>query len=71
MAKRSNPSVVSTYREPESVRVSVRKIDNGFLVTHSTSGPKGYKESEFYHPTKPKLDMPTAKPAPAKKPRST
>lgn len=56
---------------PESVRVSVRKIDNGFLVTHSTDGPKGWKETEVYHPTKPKVAFAIPRPSAAKKPRST
>lgn len=45
--------------------VSVRKIDNGFIVSKSSSTPKGYKSTEVFSPTKPKLDIPVAaKPAP-------
>jgi hypothetical protein len=45
----------------EYASVSVRKIDNGFIVSRSVSGPKGYKSSETFSPTKPKLEVPIAK----------
>lgn len=51
--------------DSESVSVSIRAIENGFLITKATSGPKGYECTDTYSPTKPKLDIPAA--APAKK----
>jgi hypothetical protein len=62
MAKRSN--IVPMPRD-EYASVSIRKIDNGFIVSRSVSGPKGYSCSETFSPTKPKLDIPVA-PAKAK-----
>lgn len=41
--------------------VSVRKIENGYLICESTSGPKGYKQSERFSPTKPQITMPSTK----------
>lgn len=51
--------VSSTARtqQDEYHSVSVRKIDNGFIVNKSTSGPKGYKSSETYHVKKPNIDI--------------
>lgn len=43
--------------EPEHHSVSVRKIDNGFIVRTSKSGPSGYNSSEAYHPKKPNIDI--------------
>lgn len=37
--------------------VSVRKIENGYVVSEYTSGPKGYKSSERFSPTPPKIDI--------------
>lgn len=45
----------------EYASVSVRKIDNGYIVSRSVSGPKGYKCSEEFSATKPKLEIPTTK----------
>jgi hypothetical protein len=42
----------------EYASVSIRKIDNGFIVSRSISGPKGYSCTETFSPTKPKLDLP-------------
>ena len=50
----------------EYASVSIRKIDNGFIVSKSVSGPKGYSCTETFSPTKPKLDVPGMKSAPAK-----
>lgn len=42
--------------------VSIRKIDNGFIVSESTYGPKcGYKTKETFTPTAPKIEMGTPK----------
>lgn len=46
--------------ESEYASVSVRKIANGYLISESTSGPKGYKQTERFSPTKPKITMPSA-----------
>lgn len=43
--------------QAEHVSVSVKKIKNGFVVSKSTSGPKGYDCEEEYHPSKPKIDI--------------
>lgn len=37
--------------------VSVRKIDNGYLLSRSSSGPKGYKTKELYYSEKPVIDV--------------
>lgn len=42
----------------ESVSVSVRKIDNGYIVSRSRSDAKGYSCTETFSPTKPRLDLP-------------
>lgn len=56
----------------EHMSVSVRKIDNGFIVSHSKSGPKGYSRTEVYHPAKPAIDVPALKRAAgSKKPKNT
>ena len=43
--------------EPEHHSVSVRKIDNGFVVSTHKSGSDGYQSSETYHEKKPKIDI--------------
>lgn len=43
--------------DAEHVSVSVRKIQNGFVVSKSTSGPKGYKSEDMYHERKPSIDI--------------
>lgn len=40
--------------------VSVRKISNGYLICESQEGPGGYKSTERFSPTKPKITMPSA-----------
>lgn len=47
----------------ESVHVSVRKISNGYVVSHSHSSPKGYESHEIYHPKKPRIDIGAVKKA--------
>lgn len=66
MAKVSMPAC-----RDEHVSVSVRKIDNGFIVSRSHSSPRGYKSSEAYHPKKPQIDVLALKKAAGKKPRTT
>ena len=43
----------------EHMSVSVRKIDNGFIMSRSHSKGGEYKSVETYHATKPKLDVAT------------
>ena len=42
--------------------VSVRKIDNGYIVSKYVDGPKGYHSSETYSATEPKIEMPGGAP---------
>lgn len=44
--------------EPEYVSVTIRKIDNGYVASHSRSGPKGFEHREVYHAKKPDLTTP-------------
>ena len=64
MAKGKSGVVPSRGDHYESV--SIRSIDNGFLICRSTD--KGY--SETYSATKPKIEVPAQPKAPAKKPAS-
>lgn len=41
----------------EGCSMDIRPIDNGFIVRESSYGPKGYKQSERYSPTKPKVSV--------------
>ncbi len=52
----------SAIRMPDRMHasVSVRKIDNGYVITESCDGPRGYTSTERYSPTKPKITMPSA-----------
>lgn len=56
--KRSNGAMAVPDRMHASV--SVRKIDNGYIVSESCDGPKGYSYKERYMAEKPKLVMPSA-----------
>lgn len=54
----------------DSVNISIRKIDNGFILSHSSMGKDGYQSSETYHPKEPNIaDFTKAKKMP--KVRST
>lgn len=46
---------VSTGKTERSV--SVREIENGYLVNECTYGPNGYKERTTYSKTAPKIDV--------------
>lgn len=37
--------------------VSVRKIENGYIISESTCGPKGYKSTERFSDKPPTLDV--------------
>lgn len=66
MAKKPSTSVLAGKSKGQAVAVpsrsdgyesvSVRPIDNGFIISRST--PKGY--SEHFSPTKPKIEVPAA-----------
>lgn len=52
-------SVSVSDREYHSV--SARKIDNGYIISKSSEGPKGYRSSESFSAAKPKIELPAAK----------
>lgn len=58
-APASNP--VSPEGKHESVSVSTRKIDNGYIVSRSRSTDDSYECSETYSATKPNLEVGGAK----------
>lgn len=64
---------MATVKDGEHMSVSVRKIDNGYIVSHTKSGADGYECREVYHSEKPKPDVPALRAAahPRKRPRST
>lgn len=37
--------------------VSIRKIENGYIVQESTYGPKGYKSTERFEPKPPTVQV--------------
>lgn len=49
--------------------VSIRKIDNGYVVSQSCDGPKGWTSKETFFAKKPVLDLPAVSPAPKAKPK--
>jgi len=55
---------VSKLSPSTSVSITVRQIDNGYLVCRSQDGPKGYSYTEEYSPTKPVIEVPKAKTPP-------
>lgn len=61
MAKKPAPRAVCVP-ESQYASVSVRKISNGYLISESTEGPKGYKHTERFSPSKPKITMPSTAP---------
>lgn len=55
--KASQPKAIA-MPSSQNESISVRKIDNGFIVRHSSSGKDGsYKEREMFTPKKPNLDV--------------
>lgn len=56
--KKSKP-VTATPTRDSSVNISVRKIDNGYIVSESRCGPKGYECKERYSASAPKVDIKT------------
>lgn len=63
MAKTPKKSVAVPTMGSRSLHesVSVRPIDNGYIISRSSDGPKGYKCSETFSPTKPKIELPKVK----------
>ena len=71
MTKASGAKVSSPARsvtlDREHMSVSVRKIDNGYIICKSMDGPKGYSSTETYSASKPKIEVPVVKAAAPKK----
>ncbi|MDE2105139.1 MAG: hypothetical protein KGL39_48375 [Patescibacteria group bacterium] len=66
MAKPRGPHVTrSPLSDHEHQSVSVRKIDNGYIASHSYDGRKGYESHDTFHAQKPVIVMKIGK-APAK-----
>jgi hypothetical protein len=59
-APKAVPLSCLTVSDGERQReVSVRKIDNGYIIRESTYGGRGpYKSVERFSPTAPKIDVP-------------
>lgn len=55
-AKKSSPRGLA-MPSGSNDRVSIRKISNGYLVSRSSDGPNGYKETEMFYPEKPRIDV--------------
>ncbi len=66
-AAKSNSALASPMVDRQYASVSVRKIDNGFIISESHEGPKGYSHKERFSPTKPTITMPLADAPKAKK----
>lgn len=58
--KAATKNVAMPTSRDEHVSMNVRKISNGFVVSHSHEGPHGYKHTETFHPTKPKIEVKAA-----------
>lgn len=56
-------STKSSMSPNEHVSVSVRKISNGYIVSKSCDGPKGYTHTEEFCAEKPTIDIPAVKKA--------
>lgn len=61
-------SVVGSVSEHESV--SVRKIENGYIVSHTCMDKDGYKSREVFTQEKPKVDIGGSEKGGRKAPRS-
>lgn len=73
--KKRKPKAAKPMDMPSSERehrsVSVRKIKNGFLAEHSSSGPDTeYKSETTYHAKKPKITFDVQGDAPTKTSKS-
>lgn len=58
-ASGAKPSIARSSSPSENMSISVRKIDNGYIICRSGDGPKGYNYSETYSATKPKIEVPS------------
>ena len=54
---KTKQAIDNQYQEPEHHSVTVRKIDNGFLVSTHKSDKDGFKSNEEYHEKRPKIDI--------------
>ena len=55
---------VETVETPRDEResISIRKIDNGYIIRHESTGPKGeWRSREMYSEKKPYLGIPKGK----------
>lgn len=50
-------SRITVAEGPNERSVSIRKIENGYIVSESNYGPKGYKCTERFTDKAPKIDM--------------
>lgn len=51
------PSISSPANQDQSVSVSVRKIENGYVVCRSEDGPQGYSYRESFSASRPTLEV--------------
>lgn len=59
MKKAKNAATLAVPMPQKEIRsVHIEPIQNGFLVTHSSDGPKGYKTTKVYHPEMPHMPVP-------------
>lgn len=65
MAKKGKSTMASpVMSDNHHQSVSVRKIENGYVASHSSSGPKGeYQSTEYFHPKKPSISVSGVSPA--------
>lgn len=61
--KRANATKAKPMAMDEHVSVSIRPIENGFIVSHSRSSPKGYEHKETFHAKRPVIDVPAMRKA--------
>lgn len=57
IVQKRNKSKGGDVSQSEHHSVSVRKIDNGFVVSKSKSCGDDYSCTEEYHPKRPKIDI--------------
>lgn len=56
-AAKSGSKPVKDMGPSDRETISVRKIENGYIVSKSTDSPKGYKSEEMFSPTRPTFDF--------------
>lgn len=66
MAKKPGPKAgnitAASPSKNQHINVSVRKINNGYIVSHSKSGDGDYSSTEHFHPKPPKISVMGAEP---------